>query len=80
MSIGSEIRDERPLGDLAGAPATSFSGHAIRNILTMADGAVILLSSLAGGFGYKFWQEIGIPSIWSYFTVGLLASPSISYK
>jgi undecaprenyl-phosphate galactose phosphotransferase/putative colanic acid biosynthesis UDP-glucose lipid carrier transferase len=74
MSIGSEIRDDRPLGDLAGARAISFSGYAIPNILAMADGLVILLSSLAGGIGYQLLAGNDIPSIWSYFAVGLLAS------
>ena len=74
MSIGSEIRDERPLGDLARARAASFSSHTIPYILTIADGVVILLSSLAGGIGYQFLARNEIPSIGAYLAVGLLAS------
>jgi undecaprenyl-phosphate galactose phosphotransferase/putative colanic acid biosynthesis UDP-glucose lipid carrier transferase len=74
MSIGSEIRDERSLGDLADARATSFSSHTIPYILTIADGVIILLSSLAGGIGYQLLAGNEIPSIGSYLAVGLLAS------
>ncbi|MGA2058214.1 MAG: undecaprenyl-phosphate glucose phosphotransferase [Bradyrhizobium sp.] len=74
MSIGSEIRDERPLGDLARARAASFSSHTIPYILTIADGVVILLSSLAGGIGYQLLARNEIPSIGAYLAVGLLAS------
>src|SRR5271168_1506231 len=74
MSIGSEIRDERPLGDLAGARAISFSSHLIPYILTTADGVSILLASLAGGIGYQLVAGYEILSIGPYIAVGLLAS------
>ena len=74
MSIGSEIRGERPLGDLADARATSFSSHAIPYILTIADGLVILLSSLVGGIGYQSLAGNEIPSTGAYLAVGLLTS------
>ena len=74
MSIGSEIRHERPLGDLAGARATSFSSDTIPYILTTADGATILLASLAGGIGYQLVAGYEILSIGPYIAVGLLAS------
>ena len=74
MSIGSEIREERPLGDLAGARTTGFSGPTIPYILATADGMAILLSGLLGGLGYNFLAGNAIPNIAPYFAVGLLAS------
>src|SRR5579871_2666388 len=74
MSIGSEIREDRPLGDLAGARTTGFSGPTIPYILATADGMAILLSGLLGGLGYNFLAGNAIPNIAPYFAVGLLAS------
>jgi Undecaprenyl-phosphate glucose phosphotransferase len=74
MSIGSEIRDERPLEDLSSARPTSFSSDAVPYLLSMADGVVILLSSLAGGICYHVLAGDPIPSISPYFAVGFLAS------
>ncbi len=74
MSIGSEIREERPLGDLAGARQTGFSAPIIPYILAAADGATILLSGLTGGLGYNFLAGNSLPNFAPYFAVGLLAS------
>jgi Undecaprenyl-phosphate glucose phosphotransferase len=74
MSIGSEIRDQRPLEDLASARPTAFPSDAIPYLLSFADGAVILLSSLAGGIGYHVLSGNSIPSVLPYCAVGLLAS------
>src|SRR5579872_3656889 len=74
MSIGSEISEERPLGDLAVTPPTGFSGLSIPYILAAADGVAILLSALAGGFGYNFLAGNPLPNVGPYFGVGLLAS------
>jgi len=74
MSIGSEIREERPLGDLAGARPTGFSGPSIPYILAVADGLAILLSALVGGLGYNFLAGNPLPNLGPYFAVGLLAS------
>src|SRR5579872_2215678 len=74
MSIGSEIREERPLGDLAGARSTGFSGPSIPYILAAADGLAILLSALLGGLGYNFLAGNSLPNVGPYFAVGLLAS------
>jgi Undecaprenyl-phosphate glucose phosphotransferase len=74
MSIGSELRDERPLGEFAIAPPTSFSGQTIPYILMGADGATVVLSGLAGGIGYHLLARELIPNITPYFAVGLLAS------
>jgi Undecaprenyl-phosphate glucose phosphotransferase len=74
MSIGSEIRDKRPLEDLASARPAGFSSDVIPYLLSFADGIVILLSSLAGGIGYHMLAGNAIPSIPPYCAVGLLAS------
>jgi Undecaprenyl-phosphate glucose phosphotransferase len=74
MSIGSEIRDKRPLENLASARPTGFSGDVIPYLLWFADGFVIFLSSLAGGIGYHTLTGNPIPSIPPYCAVGLLAS------
>jgi Undecaprenyl-phosphate glucose phosphotransferase len=74
MSIGSEIRDERPLENLSSARPTSFSSDAIPYLLSIADGVVILLSGLAGGICYHVLAGDPLPSIPPYFAVGLLAS------
>src|SRR5581483_10345292 len=74
MSIGSDIREERPLGDLAGARTTGFSVPTIPYVLATADGLAILLSGLLGGLGYNFLAGNSIPNIAPYFAVGLLAS------
>ena len=74
MSIGSEIRDERPLGDVAGARPIRFSGSAIQYLLAVADGLTIISSSLVGGIGYNFLVGNSIPAVGPYFAVGLLAS------
>jgi Undecaprenyl-phosphate glucose phosphotransferase len=74
MSVGSEIRDKRPVEDFASARPTGFSSDAIPYLLSFADGIVILLSSLAGGIGYHMLAGNPIPSIPPYCAVGLLAS------
>ena len=74
MSIGSEIRDKRPLEELASARPAGFSSNVIPYLLSFADGIVILLSSLAGGIGYHMLAGNPIPSIPPYCAVGLLAS------
>ena len=74
MSVGSELRDERPLGDLAGAAESCFSGNAIPHVLATADGVTILLSSLISGIGYHLLAGNAIPGIAPFFAVGLLAS------
>ena len=74
MSIGSEIRDERPHGGMAGPHPIIFSGLAIPYVLALADCAAILLSSLAGGIGYNFLAGNSVPNVWPYFAVGLVAS------
>src|SRR5579864_8369166 len=74
MSIGSEIRDERPLEALAGTRATSFSGSAVPTVLAIADGTAIFLSSLIGGIGYNLLAGNPVPNMMPYFGVGLLAS------
>jgi undecaprenyl-phosphate glucose phosphotransferase len=74
MSIGSEIHDERPLGDVAGTPSILFSGPAIPYVLSVADGLAVIASSLAGGIGYNFLAGNAIPDVAPYFAVGLLAS------
>jgi Undecaprenyl-phosphate glucose phosphotransferase len=73
MSIGSEVRDKRPLEDLSSTRPTSFSSNAIPYLLSIADGFVILLSSLVGGIGYHVLAGNPIPSIPPYCGVGLLA-------
>ena len=74
MSIGSEIGDKRPLDDLSGTRPASFSSDAIPYLLSLADGLIILLSSLVGGVGYHVLAGNSIPSIPPYCAVGLLAS------
>ena len=74
MSIGSEIRDNRPQGDFALARPPSFSGGAIPYVLAMADGVIILLASLAGGIGYHVLIRNSFPGVAAYLAVGLLAS------
>ena len=74
MLMGSEVRDGRPLGSLAAVRRPRFSGNAIPYLLEMADGAVILLSSLTGGIGYHLLVGDLIPGLAPYCAVGLLAS------
>ncbi len=74
MSISSEIRDERPLENLSSPRQTNFSGDAVPLLLPIADGVVILVSSLLGGIGYQLLAQNPIPSIASYLAVGLVAS------
>jgi Undecaprenyl-phosphate glucose phosphotransferase len=72
MSVGSEIRDTRPLEDLAGGPR-SFSSDAIPYLLITADALVIVLSGLVGGIGYQLVAGHSITSILPYCAAGLLA-------
>lgn len=74
MSIGSDIRDKRPLENFTSARPAGFSSHAIPYILSISDGLIILLSSLAGGIGYHLLAGNPIPNIPPYCAVGLLAS------
>ena len=74
MSVGSEIHDKRQLQGLSTARPTGFSSEAIRYVLPIADGCIILLASLAGGIGYHLLAENPVPSIPPYCAVGLLAS------
>ena len=74
MSIGSDIRDKRPLEDSSGAQSTIFSSGSIPYLLSTADGLIILLSSLVGGIGYHLLVQNPIPSVPPYCAVGLLAS------
>src|SRR5579872_950234 len=74
MSIGSEISEERPLGDLAATRPTGFSAPSIPYILAAADGVAVLLSALVGGLGYNFLAGNPLPNLGPYFGVGLLAS------
>jgi Undecaprenyl-phosphate glucose phosphotransferase len=74
MSIGSEIRDKRPLEEISSIRPAAFSSDAIPYVLSFADGIVILLASLAGGVGYHLLAGNPIPSLPPYFGVGLLAS------
>jgi undecaprenyl-phosphate glucose phosphotransferase len=74
MSISSESHDERPLGEVAGAPPIRFSSPSIPYVLAAADGFTIIASSLAGGIGYNLLAGNFLPDIAPYFAVGLLAS------
>lgn len=74
MLIGSEIREGTRLGHLATLRRPRFSSQFIPYVSGMADGAVILLSSLTGGFGYHLLVGDLIPGLMPYFAVGLLAS------
>jgi undecaprenyl-phosphate galactose phosphotransferase/putative colanic acid biosynthesis UDP-glucose lipid carrier transferase len=74
MSVGSEIRDKIPLDELSGTRPAYFSSNAIPYLLPLADGLVILLSSLAGGVGYHMMIGNPIPSLPPYLAVGVLAS------
>jgi undecaprenyl-phosphate galactose phosphotransferase/putative colanic acid biosynthesis UDP-glucose lipid carrier transferase len=74
MSIGSDIRYK--LGQLeisSSKRPTSFSNDAIPYLLSTADGLVILLSSLAGEFGYQLSVGNPIPDTLPHCAVGLLA-------
>jgi Undecaprenyl-phosphate glucose phosphotransferase len=74
MLIGLGARDGRPLGSLAAVRRPHFSGNAIPYVLEMADGVVILLSSLTGGIGYHLLVGDLIPGLAPYCALGLLAS------
>ena len=74
MSIGSEVRNERPLTSTSGARRIRFSGPTIPYILAVADGIAILMSSLVGGVGYNFLAGNFFPEVTPYFAVGVLAA------
>jgi Undecaprenyl-phosphate glucose phosphotransferase len=74
MSIGSEINDNRPLENLSSAGSAGLSSGAIPHVLSVADGMIILLSSLLGGAGYHLLTGNLVPSLLPYISVGLLAS------
>jgi Undecaprenyl-phosphate glucose phosphotransferase len=73
MSIGSDIRDQRPLEDFSNARLASLPSSAIPYLLSIADGLIILLSSLMGGISYHWLSGNPIPSIPPYCAIGLLA-------
>lgn len=75
MSLGSDIRYKpRELGVSPSKPPASLSSDAIPYLLLTADAFVILLSSLAGEFGYQLLVGNPIPDILPHCAVGLLAS------
>ena len=74
MSIGSDIRYEPGQIEVSSIkPTTSFSNDAIPYLLSIADAFVILLASLAGGFGYQLLVGNPIPDTLPPCAVGLLA-------
>jgi undecaprenyl-phosphate galactose phosphotransferase/putative colanic acid biosynthesis UDP-glucose lipid carrier transferase len=74
MSIGSEIRYKPGQLDVASSrPIAGFSNDAIPYFLSITDAFIILLSSLAGGFGYQLSVGNPIPDILPHCAVGLLA-------
>jgi Undecaprenyl-phosphate glucose phosphotransferase len=75
MSIGSDIGDKAGhLAETSGKPPASFSSDAIPYLLSTADAAVIVLSSLIGGIGYQLSLGNPIPDMFPHLAVGLLAS------
>ena len=74
MSVGSDIRNESQFSDLAARRPIGFSAQLVPYILSAADMAVVLLSSLVGGVGYNYFAGNSIPSVVPYLAVGLLAS------
>jgi Undecaprenyl-phosphate glucose phosphotransferase len=74
MSIGSEISDKGPLEDLSSVRSAIVSGNKIPYLLSIADGMIVLLSSVLGGIVYHLLVGDPIPSIPPYIYVGLLAS------
>jgi Undecaprenyl-phosphate glucose phosphotransferase len=75
MSIGSEIHDKTAqLENFGNKPAAYLSSDAIPYLLSTADAAIILLSSLASGIGYQLFVGNPMPNILPHCAVGLLAS------
>jgi Undecaprenyl-phosphate glucose phosphotransferase len=74
MSIGSEIYDKtKPLEDFSSSQPARFSSDAIPYILSTADAAIILISTLVSGIGYHLLVGSSMPNLLPYCAVGLLA-------
>jgi Undecaprenyl-phosphate glucose phosphotransferase len=75
MSIGSDIRHEAgQFEDFSSEPPVGFSSDAIPYLLSAADVLIIVLSSLAGGIGYRLSAGYAVPDLLPHCAVGLLAS------
>src|SRR6202022_4595044 len=74
MSIGSDIRYKPgKLEASSGKLPASFFNDAIPYLLSIADAFIIVLSSLAGEFGYQLSVGNPLPDILPHCAVGLLA-------
>jgi Undecaprenyl-phosphate glucose phosphotransferase len=74
MSIGSDIRYKPgKLEASSGKLPASFFNDAIPYLLSIADAFIILLSSLAGEFGYQLSVGNPLPDILPHCAVGLMA-------
>jgi Undecaprenyl-phosphate glucose phosphotransferase len=72
MSIGSEIGEKQ--GRLAPSRRTTFPCESIPYVLSTADAAIILLSSVISGVAYQWSVGNPTPNLLPHCAVGLLAS------
>ena len=72
MSVGSDVGDKS--GHLAPSRRTTFSCESLPYILSTADAAIIVLSSIVGGVAYQWSIGNPTPSLLPHCAVGLLAS------
>src|SRR5882757_11280675 len=75
MSLGSDIHDKPgPLSSPIERRSTTFPCESVPYVLSTADAAVILLSSLIGGTLYQWSVGNPTPNLLPHCAVGLLAS------
>src|ERR1700730_16002024 len=75
MSLGSEIHEKHgPLTRHADRRRTTFHCESVPYVLSTADAAVILLSSLIGGTLYQWSIGNPTPNLLPHCAIGLLAS------
>ncbi len=74
MSVGSDIHDKAgQLEDFSPSTPTTLSSDAIPYVLPIIDAVIVLISSLAGGFGYHLLVGDPASKLLPYSAVGLLA-------
>lgn len=77
MSISFDVRNkssEAQIDDDTAPDSSAFSSSVVPYLLSSADAAVILFSSIVGGTGYHLLLGSTVPNILPYCAVGLLAS------
>ena len=75
MSVGSDIREKPgPLAPPAERRHATFPCESVPYVLSTADAAIIMLSSLIGGTLYQWSIGNPMPNLLPHCAVGLLAS------